>query len=96
MESHHAEQCPMCGSLMGAEAQPAAMKKAAEIQDQIDHLERRLRAARSEGWTVTVAVVCSPCREALGSDAPEDVASALEARMGQLSRQRLDRMPRSA
>ena len=66
MEPRDSHQCPMCGSLMGAEAQPAAMKKRAEILDQLDKLERRLRYAVAGTWRLTaVEVVCGPCRETL-------------------------------
>jgi hypothetical protein len=66
MEHRDPHQCPMCGSLMGAEAQPAAMRKRAEILDQLDKLERRLRDAESGTWRLTaVEVVCGPCRETL-------------------------------
>jgi hypothetical protein len=90
MEEVRADECPMCGSLMGAEAQPAAMRKAAEVQDQIDRLERRLREAEGGAWTVTAAVVCSPCREVIvasGVRTESALAQSLRARLEQLRRE---------
>lgn len=58
--------CPMCGAVMGTEAQPAAIKKGAEMLDCIDTLERRLREAEQGTWRLTANdAVCLPCREGL-------------------------------
>lgn len=87
MEHEQIASCPMCGSLMGAEARPAAMRKAAEVLDQIDGLERRLREAERGTWTVTAAAVCGPCQHVLvasSAGASPDVARGLRARIEQL------------
>jgi hypothetical protein len=93
MEHARSSECPMCGSLMGAEAQPAAMRKAAEIQDQIDRLERRLRETERESWTVSVAVVCTPCQQVLvaSSSGPNpDLARGVRSRIQELQREHAD------
>jgi hypothetical protein len=87
MSHEISHECPMCGSLMGAEAQPAAMRKAAEIQDQVDRLEQRLREAERGTLTVTAAVVCVSCRPLLvasGGGPGADVPGSLRARIQQL------------
>ena len=93
MEEPRASDCPMCGSLMGAEAQPAAMKKAAEILDQVDRHEKRLSEAERGTWTVTAAVVCTPCQRVLvaSSHGPQpDLAQGLRARIQELRREHAD------
>jgi hypothetical protein len=91
-------ECPMCGSLMGAEAQPAAMRKEAEIQDQVDRLERRLREAERGTWTVTAAVVCVSCQPLLlTSGGPgADLPGSLRARIQQLRSESASEDHRSA
>jgi len=99
MEEPRSSDCPMCGSLMGAEAEPAAMKKAAEILDQVDRLERRLREAESGTWVVTAAVVCTPCQRVLvaSSSRPHpDLAQGLRARIQELRRESEEGQRRSA
>jgi hypothetical protein len=89
----------MCGPLMGAEAQPAAMKKAAEILDKVDRLERRLREAERGSWTVTATVVCTSCQRVLvasGSGAQPDLAEGLRARIQELRREHAEEERRSA
>jgi hypothetical protein len=90
----------MCGSLMGAEAQPAAMRKHAEAMDRLDHLERRLREAEAGSWTVTVVeAVCPPCREALvGVDVQRGDAllAPLRARITALRQEHAEALRRSA
>ena len=99
MEHTPSSDCPMCGSLMGAEAQPAAMKKAAEMLDQVDRLERRLREAERGSWTVTAAVVCTSCQAVLvaSSSGPQpDLAQGLRARIQELRREHAEGERRSA
>jgi hypothetical protein len=92
-------ECPMCGSLMGAEAQPAAMRKEAEIQDQVDRLERRLREAERGTWTVTAAVVCVSCQPLLiasGGGHGADLLESLRGRIRELRSASANEEPRSA
>lgn len=99
MEHARSSDCPMCGSLMGAEAQPAAMKKAAEVQDQIDRLEQRLREAERGSWSLTAAVVCTSCQRVLvasSSGADPDLAQGLRVRIEELRRENAERERRSA
>ena len=100
MEHRDPDTCPMCGSLMGAEAQPAAMRKHAEMLDQLDALERRLREAEAGTWRLTtVEVVCPPCRETLvGVDFErgDAVIAALRGRIGALRNAHAEAMRRSA
>jgi hypothetical protein len=90
----------MCGSLMGVEAQPAAMRKRAEILDQLDTLERRLRDAEAGTWRVTaIEVVCSPCRETLvGVDVERGDAmlAPVRARLEALRNEHAEALRRSA
>jgi len=99
MEDARSSDCPMCGSLMGAEAQPAAMKKAAETQDRIDRLEQRLREAERGGWSVTAAVVCASCQRVLVASSTgrdPDLAEGLRARIQELRAENAERERRSA
>ena len=100
MQHRDRDQCAMCGSLMGAEAQPAAMRKQAEILDQLDALERRLREAEAGRWRLTmVEVVCPPCRETLvGVDLERGDAmlSPLRTRIAALRSEHAEAMRRSA
>ena len=78
---------------------PAAMKKAAETLDQIDRLERRLRDAERGAWTVTAAVVCTPCQRVLvaSTSGPHpDLAQGLRARIQELRRESAEDERRSA
>lgn len=100
MEHHKADECPMCGSLMGAEAQPAAMRSRAETLDQLDHLERRLRDAEAGTWRVTaVEAVCGSCRETLVGlevERSDALLAPLRARIAALRAEQADAMRRSA
>jgi hypothetical protein len=90
MQHDRSNDCPMCGSLMGTEAQPAAMRKTAEILDQVDRLERRLREAEAGTWSVTAAIVCAQCQRVLvasGAGSDPDLAQGLRARIQELRRE---------
>jgi hypothetical protein len=100
MEHYRDDGCPMCGSLMGAEARPAAMRTRAEILDQLDRLERCVHDAEAGIWRVsTVETVCGPCRETLiGVDVAHSdaVAESLRRRAAALRTEMLETLRRSA
>jgi hypothetical protein len=93
-------ECPMCGSLMGAEAQPAAMKKRAEILDRLDRLERTVREAEAGSWRITaVEALCGSCRATLvGVEVTHGDAmlAALRARIAALREEQAAALRRSA
>jgi hypothetical protein len=92
-------ECPMCGSLMGAESQPAAMKKQAEILDELDRLERRLREAEAGSWRVTaVESLCGTCRATfVDIDVTQDATlTPLRARIAALREEHAAALLRSA
>jgi hypothetical protein len=90
----------MCGSLMGAEAQPAAMRKHAEILDQLDKLEQRLRDAEAGTWRFTaIDLVCGSCRETLGGvdiERGDAMAASLRVRLETLRREHAEARRRPA
>jgi hypothetical protein len=85
---------------MGAEAQPAAMRKRAEILDQLDKLERRLRDAEAGAWRLTaVEAVCGPCRATLVGveiERGDAVLAPLRARLRALREQHAAALQRPA
>jgi hypothetical protein len=93
-------ECPMCGSLMGAEAQPAAMKKRAEILDELDRLERRLREAEAGSWRIAaVEALCGSCRATfVGIDVTQGdpTLAPLRARIAALREEQAEALRRSA
>jgi hypothetical protein len=100
MEHRRNDECPMCGSLMGAEARPAAMKERAEILDELDRLERRLREAEAGSWRITtVEAFCASCQATLvGVDVTQGDATLapLRARIAALREAQAEALRRSA
>jgi hypothetical protein len=85
---------------MGAEAQPAAMRKHAEALDRLDRIERRLHEAEDRTWRLTVLeAVCTPCQETfvgVGLERGDATLAALRARIAEVRREHAEAIRRSA
>jgi hypothetical protein len=100
MDASKSHDCPLCGSVMGAEAQPAAMRKHAEALDRLDRLERSLHDTEAGTWRVAVQeIACEPCQQRFVGVAVEQgdpAVAALRARIAEVREERAAALRRTA
>jgi hypothetical protein len=100
MDSIESHDCPLCGSVMGAEAQPGAMRKHAEALDRLDRLERSLHDAEAGTWRVAVQeLVCEPCHGryvGVTVEQGDPGVAALRARIAEVRKERAAALRRTA